>query len=93
MQVFEVCYALRFWLQWNPKGVAVLFDLTATSGRCMFVVACFQVYMRQQDITIEAFEEVVRLRHPESPGMLSPFSLSSLLCELQPCFVNCSLAL
>ncbi len=45
-QVFDICYAMRFWLSWNPKGVAVLFDSTMNNVRSGFVVACFMAYVR-----------------------------------------------
>jgi hypothetical protein len=67
-QVFDICYALRFWLSWNPKGVAVLFDSTVNTVRSGFVLACFLAYQRMQSSTVEAFEHFAARRYPDNPS-------------------------
>ena len=55
-QVFEICYALKFWLEWNPRGVAVFFDSAGGGARCAFVIACYLHYAGMQHDTVEAFQ-------------------------------------
>lgn len=55
--MYEICYTLKFWLDWNASHVAVLYDSHGGTLRAGFVVASFLRYSERHNNIIDAVTE------------------------------------
>lgn len=73
-QVYEICYTLKFWLEWQSNHVAVFYDSQGGSIRSGFIAAAYLKYSHQSESVIDAFSEFYKARfHREG---------ARVLCEL-----------
>ena len=79
-QVFEICYTLKFWMEWNPRGVAVFFDSSGGGARCGFVIACFLHYIGLKEDTLEGFQTYKQKRYSTEPGTGAGCGLCVSVC-------------
>lgn len=77
-QAFRICYSLKFWLDWDPKHVAVMFCETS-KFRTGFMMACFLAYYGKYDNCITALREFMNLRFSTDEFATLPSYMYSLL--------------
>jgi hypothetical protein len=61
-QLYDICYTLKFWLDWHPSHVALMYDSHGGTLRSAFVCAAYLRYTQRKDNVLDALAEFERLR-------------------------------